>query len=229
MTGQTRMMRLFVTVSAGARSARLRGRRVFGVLAILLVAAAGTAGAQATQDPNALIRQLGDETLAVLDDTSAPKRAQIDKMRSVFRRYFAVPEIGQFVLSRHWRQATPEQRAEYLELFEDLIVYAYAQRFGGYAGERLEIIGSRAGGNGATVVQSQVVPPDRSRSISVDWHVETVAGRPQIVDVVVEGVSLKLTQRSDFSAAIRQQGGDVAGLIALLRDKTADLKSDIEG
>ena len=216
-------------VSTGARSVRIRARGVCGALLVLMLAVVGVAEAQAIQDPNVLIRQLGDETLAVLDDTAAPKTAQIDRMRSVFRRYFAVPEIGQFVLSRHWRQATPEQRTEYLKLFEDLIVYGYARRFGGYAGERLEITGSRAGSDGATIVQSQVVPPDRARSISVDWHVETIGGRSQIADVVVEGVSLKLTQRSDFTAAIRQQGGDVAGLIALLRDKTADLKRDVEG
>lgn len=196
------------------------------VVVVLVLPAAGAAHAE---QPAGLIRQLGDETLAVLDDTAAPKAEQISKMRSVFRRYFAVEDIGRFVLGRHWRQATPEQREEYLKLFEDLIVYGYARRFGGYAGERLEIDASRSADDGGTIVNSRVVSPSGQRSISVDWHVETIGGRPQIVDVVVEGVSLKLTQRSDFSAAIKQQGGGVGDLIALLRDKTASLRKEIEG
>ena len=212
--------------------ARSVGRATVRFALLVLVLMGGlSAEARAQVAPDtatALIRQLGDETLAILDDTATPQSDQIADMRAVFRRYFAVPSIGQFVLSRHWRRATPEQRAEYLRLFEDLIVYGYAQRFGGYAGERLEITGARPSPGGATTVQSRVVSPDRARSVAVNWQVEMVDGQPQITDVVVEGVSLKLTQRSDFSAAIKQQGGDVGRLIALLRDKTQTLKNELE-
>lgn len=172
-----------------------------------------------------VIRQLGDQTVSALADKNQSKAQQVDAMRSVFRNYFAVESIGRFVLSRAWRKMTSDQRTEYLNLFEDLIVYGYANRFGGYAGEKLEILGARDERNGTETVLSRVVSPDGKTNIEINWLVENVNGRSQITDVVVEGVSLKLTQRSDFTAALKQQGGDVNGLLSLLRQKVDTLKT----
>jgi len=179
------------------------------------------------EQAQALVQALGDEAVAVLADSSLNATGQAERMRQIFREYFAVDEIGRFVLSRYWRSATPEQPAEYLRLFEDLIVYGYARRFTGYTGEQLRVLGARVEGTGGTTVQSAVAAAGSANQISVDWHVAEVNGRPQIVDVVVEGVSLKLTQRSDFTGLIKQKGGSVAGLIEALRDKTQSLRAEI--
>ncbi len=180
----------------------------------------------------ALVEDLGRETIDVLSDTSLSRLSQTEKMRRIFKKYFAVEEIGQFVLSRYWRDATPAERKEYLQLFEDLIVYGYASRFTGYAGEQLEILGERAKSGNVAVVETAVVASGAGRRISVDWEVEDLAasggrGDLKIVDVSVEGVSLKVTQRSDFTGAIRQRGGKVSGLLEALRAKTKDLREEV--
>jgi len=41
-----------------------------------------------------------------------------------------------------------------------------------------------------------------------------------IVDIVVEGVSMAVTQRSEFASVIQSKGGTVKGLIDALRAKT---------
>jgi len=70
-----------------------------------------------------------------------------------------------------------------------------------------------------TLVQSEVFKPG-SQPARVDWRVRTAGGQPKIVDVVVEGVSMAVTQRSEFAAVIQRSGGRVAGLLTALRDKT---------
>ncbi len=55
--------------------------------------------------------------------------------------------------------------------------------------------------------------------VSISWRVREEGGRPQIVDVYVEGVSMGLTQRSDFSSVIRNSGGSVEGLLAEMRKR----------
>ncbi len=205
---------------------RLVVRPVLLILMLLLLASPAAAE-PITERARNLIDRLADETVAVLSNDALSRSEQAERMRAIFRRYFAVEEIGRFVLSRYWRQATPEQRDEYLALFEDLIVYGYAKRFTDYAGEELRVIGTRKDGPETATVQSAVVGDSAGQEISVDWEVEDVAGTPKIVDVAVEGVSLKLTQRSDFTGAIRQRGGSVSGLIEALRDKTESLKADV--
>ena len=47
------------------------------------------------------------------------------------------------------------------------------------------------------------------------WRVRGGAGTYKILDVIVEGVSMLATQRSEFASVVRSQGVD--GLIEVLR------------
>ena len=60
----------------------------------------------------------------------------------------------------------------------------------------------------------------------IDWRVRRVINRFKIIDVVVEGVSMLVTQKAEFGAVIRERGVD--GLINVLRsqlDRLADAKA----
>jgi len=43
----------------------------------------------------------------------------------------------------------------------------------------------------------------------------------KISDVIVEGVSMSVTQRSEFASVIQRNGGQLRGVIGLMREKTA--------
>ena len=53
--------------------------------------------------------------------------------------------------------------------------------------------------------------------VSVDWRVRERGGSMKILDVIVEGVSMSVTQRSDFSSVIQRGGGNVDVLLDHLR------------
>lgn len=212
----------------------LSRRTLLAAAALLPLMAIAPLAASAAAPPSAqsavtLVKSLTDEAIAVLRDRSQPRSRQIDTFRRLFNGYFAVDDIGRFVLGRHARQASPQEMADYRRLFEDLIVYGYAKRFASYAGESLVVRSTQPGDDGATVVvMSDVASADAGTRIPVDWLVANVGGAPRIVDVKVEGVSLRLTQRSDFSAAIKERGGTVAGLLDVLRQKVATLQAELE-
>src|SRR6266481_5787136 len=48
------------------------------------------------------------------------------------------------------------------------------------------------------------------------WRVADQANTMRIIDLVVEGVSLRATHRSDFASAIQSNGGTIAALLDLL-------------
>ena len=58
--------------------------------------------------------------------------------------------------------------------------------------------------------------------MSVAWQVETVNGKAVVTDIVVEGVSLVVSQRADFASIIRSQGG-LDGLIKLAEAESGRL------
>jgi phospholipid transport system substrate-binding protein len=195
-------------------------RRFFLTGAFILMAGilAAHPPAAAAADPTALISNLGREALAVLGKGTNESQ-RVARFRELLREDFDVPGIARFVLGRYWNTATEEQRAEFVKLFEGYVSVAYATRLAEYAGEQFKVTGSRPDGDGA-IVSSQILRPAGSAPIKVDWRLTGRNGIYKISDVSVDGISMAVTQRSEFASVIQHNGGQLQGLIAMLREKT---------
>jgi phospholipid transport system substrate-binding protein len=55
----------------------------------------------------------------------------------------------------------------------------------------------------------------------VQWVVNQVGGRPRVIDVVAEGTSLRLTQRSDYAAYLSRNNNSVDALISAMKQQLA--------
>ena len=195
-------------------------RRFFLTGAFILMAGilAAHPPAAAAADPTALISNLGREALAVLGKGTNESQ-RVARFRELLREDFDVPGIARFALGRYWNTATEEQRAEFVRLFENYVALAYATRLAEYAGEQFKVTGSRPDGDGA-IVSSQILRPAGSAPIKVDWRLTGRNGNYKISDVSVDGISMAVTQRSEFASVIQHSGGQLQGLIAMLREKT---------
>jgi phospholipid transport system substrate-binding protein len=173
--------------------------------------------ADGAQDAEAFIVGLADQAIAALTPPGISRDEREARARVLLKDNFAVPTIGQFVLGRYWRNATLEEQKEYLELFEKLIVVTYVDRFSRYSGERLKVTRVLSDQeSGDAIVYSEITRP-AGDPIEVGWRVRKYGSRFKIVDVLVEGVSMGQTQRSEFSSVIRNNGGSLAALLDEMR------------
>jgi len=194
-------------------------RTLGAALILTLLGGALPVAPASAADPASFIQNLGDEALAQLAGDVTPEQRDAN-FRRLFNDNFDVPAIGRFVLGRYWNSATPAERAEFLKLFEDLIVQYYSGRFRDYSGETFKIGEVRADRPGFYTVHSTVVLPRSSEAVRVDWRVREIDGAYKIVDVMVEGVSMAVTQRAEFASVIQSRGGKLSGLLDALREKT---------
>jgi phospholipid transport system substrate-binding protein len=186
-------------------------------LIALLGVALKASAADGTQDAEAFIVGLADQAIAALTPPGISRDEREARARVLLKDNFAVPTIGQFVLGRYWRTATADEQKEYLDLFEKLIVVTYVDRFSRYSGERLKV--TRAVSDkesGDTIVYSEISRP-AGEPIQVGWRARKYGSSFKIVDVLVEGVSMGQTQRSEFSSVIRNNGGSLAALLDEMR------------
>lgn len=198
------------------------------VLALfLVVSVVPGAAASLSADAQTLVRTLADKAIATLRDKSLPPEQQARQVRTLFTRYFAVPEIGRWVLGRYWRVATEAERQQYLKEFEDYIVYSYTKRFRDYAGQELKVVNALVDKENSATVFSELTDPARKDKTEVLWRVGRQSQGMKVTDVVVEGVSMRQTQRADFTAAVKHYGGRVSGLIDALHKKNQTLKADL--
>jgi len=202
--------------------------RRFFLVSVALAAVLAARPATATVDPDAaksFIRALANEAIQLMGRKDLQQAERIAKFRELFTRGFDVEAIGRFVLGRYWRDATEAEQREYLKLFEDLILATYAGRFSEYSGETLTVLDARPDEDRFTLVLSQINRTGGNPPIRLDWRVTEGNGSHKIVDVIVEAVSMSVTQRSEFASVIQRGGGKVGSLLAALRDKTKSLQT----
>ena len=61
---------------------------------------------------------------------------------------------------------------------------------------------------------SQITHPDASQPTTIDWRVRQQDGKMGVIDVIVEGISLSVTQRQEYASVIQNSGGQIDGLLA---------------
>jgi len=176
------------------------------------------------EEATLFVEEMADKAIKKLTDKTAPQDERIERFRTYLNTHFDVESIGEWILGRYWNKATEMEQKEYLNLFEDLIVVSYVDRFASYAGEPLHILKSHAQDEKHVTVFSEIHQKDGKPAVRVNWKVEREDDLIQIIDVVVEGISLRKTLRSDFRSIIRSRHRSISGLLDALREKTAKLR-----
>lgn len=209
----------------GTGNLRMLSRR--GLLAISFSAALmlGAQPSRAAVDPGVFIQGLADQAIATAS-SPMPQSAKVESFRTMFVSTFDLPGISRFILGRYWRGATPEQKQEFIGAFEELSVLTWTRRFNEYQGLSLVVTGVKEAPDGLISVGSRIMR-GQGDPVVVTWRLSRAEGGYQIVDIVVEGVSMALTHRSEYTSALQSLGGKVDRLIAVMRDKIAMLRSDI--
>lgn len=200
-------------------------RSAVGLTAVLLAGAVpNQAAADARADRAAgFITESGNALVAVID-SDAPLSEKRTKVGEILRKAVDVRSVGQFVLGRHWRTASEAQRTEFLTLFEETLVRNLSARFGELRGVTFAVTRAQPRGEEGVVVSTTVDRPGQP-PVGLDWLVSEGSGRPQIVDLVAEGTSLRITQRSEYSSLIQRGGGRLEPLFDAMRRQLASLQA----
>lgn len=192
---------------------------VFAAVFMLLFAAP----AQADQASVAsdFVQKLGDKAIKTLADKSVSPEQAGKTFRNMLETSFDLDLIGRFALGPAvWKTASADQRQRYLKLFEKLVVQIYSDRFKLYSGENFKVSNAKIEDDRDTYVTSLIEKPAGGPPVQVDWRIRN-KGTPKVIDVIVEGVSMSVTQRSEFSAVIQKNGGNIDAFLKNLSERVA--------
>ena len=150
-------------------------------------------------------------------NSSVPAAQKREQLQRIIDRDVDVSDVARFCLGRFWRTATPEQQREYVELFHRVLVQNITGKVGEYQGVTIAI--GRSAAREADVAVTTTVTRPGNQPNRVDWLVSTASGGPKIIDVIAEGTSLRLTQRSDYASYLAHNSNSVPALIAAMRQQ----------
>jgi phospholipid transport system substrate-binding protein len=211
-----------------ARRNILRGVAFVGTLALSglqMHEVRADAPAPGSDGARQFINELANKAIAVMAEKSESDADRSQMFQALFVSSFDLPAIGQRVLGRYWRTASPEQRDKFLKLFQQQEVLTWASRFKSYNGQRLVVESADPGQNGGWDVRSHIEQPSGGSPIPLTWTVNQVDGGWRVTDIVVSGASMSLTLRQDFGSVLDANGGKVDGLLAAMQKKIDQLRS----
>ncbi len=169
----------------------------------------------------AMIEQVGQEFLEVLGPDGQQDEAQLQRLTGLLQGAINLDITGRLILAKNWRSASDEQRTAYLDLFRPYALDNLASKIRSSSTEiplkNFEIIKGEPVGKNDVLVSTDLFwpgyPPYR-----LDWRLRSHDdGSLQAIDVVVEGVSMVVTQRAEFASVIERRGFD--GLLDRMRDQ----------
>ncbi len=179
--------------------------RFTALILLAFVALTPFSSAQA-QDPAAFIGEFSQKGISDILAADIPGDEKQKRFRAMFDQYFDIPYIGRFVLGRYGRLTSDEQKEKFGTLFEDVIVQTWSRRFSEYNGQTLKVNSTVTDGDTGAIVKSHIVGNDGT-NIAVDWRLRERESGYQVVDVIVEGVSMAITYRQEYSTVITRGGG----------------------
>ena len=161
------------------------------------------------------VEQIAEKTLAIVqtDADAATKQA---KLEDLFRPIVDIPFVGKFVLGQHWRTATPAQQKDYLTAYGPFLMKNYIGRLVKYSGQGVEVTKAVKDKDGSVLVTMKIIEPG-ANSFFVDYRLRPDGKSFKLIDIVVEGVSLLASQRSEFNSVVNNKGLDY--LIDALKKK----------
>lgn len=202
--------------------------------ALILLLAAGRPALAENQNPDdarVLLEQVASE---MIEATNA-RREEIKQDPEVVKELvedLLLPHIdlitaSRWVLGKHWRRASKEQKIEFIKHFRGMLLRFYSTALAEYLSNntvdknliRFQPVRAEAGREDITV-RSEVHPPN-GQPIPVNYSMHMTRKGWKVYDVSVEGISMVTTYRNSFNEEISRNGLDK--LIARLAEKDSDL------
>jgi phospholipid transport system substrate-binding protein len=130
------------------------------------------------------------------------------RVQQIIFESFDFQEMAREALGTHWGKLTPQQRTEFIDLFGNLFERSYNRLVLRFLGERNTVYGTESIQQERATVATTLVSK-RDAKLPVDYQLVRHGEQWMIYDVVIDGVSLAMNYRAQFSKILRTSSYEV--------------------
>ncbi len=167
-----------------------------------------------------------DKVIKILEDPALKAEGKVEERRMALGKVandaFDFTEIAKRALGRHWQGRTPQEREEFVQLFEDRLEHTYLPKIELYSGEKVQYGREQLDGDFATVPTK--ITTKQGQEVPVDYRMLRQGDRWRAYDIVVEGVSLISNYRTQFNTII--QSSSYAELVKKMKTKQEEFLAE---
>jgi phospholipid transport system substrate-binding protein len=159
------------------------------------------------------VTSFADSAISILSNDTISDAERTSGFTELVMSSIDLNLISKFVLSKAWKNASDEQKENYLIAFKDYFVSSYANKLDQYTGEKIDVIGSQEAGKYVIVESNIVREGTDTLKINLKWRLLNKNNQIKIIDLNIEGISLVIAQREEFQSFLANNDYDLDKLI----------------
>lgn len=152
--------------------------------------------------------ELAENAVSILEDTNLSETGKQNALEGLFAKSIDFDWVARFVLGKHWRTAEDAQRKAYAKSYKQFIVTNFTQRLGEYSGQDYVVKQVRAEGEPGEYLLTMELKNSNEPAVFLDYRLRKQGSQFKIFDIIIEGVSLITTQRTEFNSVVDRKGLD---------------------
>ena len=163
-------------------------------------------------------RALIDKAVADVNSIIASGKsesAMFADFEQIFVKYADVPVIARSALGPAAKQASKAQMSAFTKAFQGYISRKYGRRFREFIGGRIEVTDARAVKSYYEVIS--VAHLKGQAPFDVRWHVSDKSGKNLFFNIIIEGVNMLASERTEVGAMLDKRKGNIDALITDLK------------
>jgi phospholipid transport system substrate-binding protein len=184
------------------------------IIAPLLAALPRPAAALTADAAKALVDKTVGDINSIINSGKS-EGAMLRDFEKLFTRYADVPTIARSVLGTAARSASKGQLSAYTKAFQGYLARKYGRRFREFEGGQIDVAEARAVKSYFEVISTARLKGEAP--FEVRWHVSDKSGKDLFFNIIIEGVNMLASERTEMGALLDQRGGDLDRLIADLK------------
>lgn len=167
------------------------------------------------------VNNLADNVINNILTADVSQDEKMARFKTEFESALDLKNIGQFVLGVYWRRASAEERTAFLNAFMDFTTKTWADRFNLYQGQKIIFTGARNAEKKQLYVDSVI---QNNPPVEVIWRLKQKDNAYRIIDIIIEGVSMAMSYRNEYTSFLQAHNGDINALTKELETKSDSFK-----
>lgn len=183
-------------------------RLFFRFLSIFVICCSVKTSYADVQGASNFVDKIAQQVISIVKDDKLNKNMKTDQIFKLLNDNFDLKWMSKFVIGKNYRQLSDQQKSEYQDIYGKFFLYSYLPNLMKYTNESFKIDRSNTSEDGLYTIYTAIIRDNGQEPILINYQIKEKDGQYKVIDVIVEGVSAIMSQRSEFDSIIAQSGLD---------------------
>ena len=166
--------------------------------------------------PESFVNNVAQKIISIVKSQSSTDAQKKSAIKSLINKNFDVKWMSKFVLGRSYKALSIKDQQKYTKLYLNYLVGNYFPILKKYDNDKFSVTQVKKTSKNSYDIDTIINRVDKP-TVSIKYHIKDYDSSLKVVDMIVEGISTIISQRSEFESIIQSHG--IHGFMQEMKEK----------